>query len=188
MVISSNDLRPGVTIKINAQIFSVIEFLHVKPGKGSAFVRTKLKNLKNGNTIEKTFRAGERLEDARIEKKNFQYSYQTGENLVVIDLETFEQLELTIKQIGKEKVKFLKEEMEVTVVTCDQELISVEIPTFVILEVSETPPGVKGDTAANNNKPAQLETGANIQVPFFVNVGDKVKVDTRTGTYLERAN
>jgi len=188
MVISSNDLRPGVTIKFDNQIFSVVEFLHVKPGKGSAFVRTKLKNLRTENTIERTFRAGEKLEEARIDKKVVQYSYRAGSSFVLIDQETFEQIELDEEKIGKQKIRFLKEEMELTIVSCDEKIISVEIPTFVVLEVKETPPGIKGDTAASNNKPATTETGGILQVPFFINIGDKIKIDTRTNTYLERSN
>ncbi|MDJ0626226.1 MAG: elongation factor P [Candidatus Caenarcaniphilales bacterium] len=186
MVISSNDIRPGVTIKVDNDIWSVVEFLHVKPGKGAAFVRSKLKSLTTGNTMEKTFRAGEKLEDAHIERKEMQYLYKAGEDLALMDNETYDQIELPPTQIGS-KVKYLKEGMNVTVTYCEGKILGVEVPNFVELEVTETPPGVKGDTAASNNKPATLETGAVIQVPFFINVGEKIRVDTRNDSYLDRA-
>jgi len=185
MVISSNDLRPGVTIKVDHDIWTVVEFLHVKPGKGAAFVRTKLKSLKTGNSIEKTFRAGERLDEAIIEKKEMQYLYKAGENYALMDNQSFEQIEVSASQIGP-KAKYLKEEMNVMVIYCDGQILGIDVPNFVELKVVETPPGVKGDTAASNNKPATLETGAVISVPFFVNVGDVIRVDTRDDSYLDR--
>jgi elongation factor P len=187
MVISSNDLRPGVTVKVDHDIWTVVEFLHVKPGKGAAFVRTKLKSLKTGNSIEKTFRAGERLEEALIEKKDMQYLYKAGENFTLMDNSTYEQIEVSAAQIGS-KVKYLKEEMNVLIIYCDGQILGIEVPNFVELKIIETPPGVKGDTAASNNKPATLETGAVIQVPFFVNNGETVRVDTRNDSYLDRVS
>jgi elongation factor P len=185
MVISSNDLRPGVTVKIDHDIMTVIEFLHVKPGKGAAFVRTKLKSLKSGNTIEKTFRAGEKFDEAIIEKKEMQYLYKAGEAFALMDNQSYEQIEVSAQQVGP-KAKYLKEEMNVVIIYCDGQILGIEVPNFVELKITETPPGVKGDTAASNNKPATLETGAVIQVPFFVNVGETVRVDTRNDSYLDR--
>ncbi len=185
MVISSNDLRPGVTIKVDHDIWAVVEFLHVKPGKGSAFVRTKLKSITGGNTIEKTFRAGERLDEALIEKKTMQYLYKAGEDYALMDDDSFEQIEVNAKQIGS-KYKYLKEEMKLQVIYCDGKILGIELPNFVELKVIETPPGVRGDTATNSAKPATLETGAQISVPFFVNTGDTIRVDTRDDSYLDR--
>ena len=185
MVISSNDLRPGVTVKVDHDIMTVIEFMHVKPGKGAAFVRTKLKSLKNGNTIEKTFRAGERLDEANIEKKEMQYLYKAGENFALMDNESFEQIEVSAARIGS-KVKYLKEQMNLLIVYCDGQILNIEMPNFVELKIIETPPSVKGDTAASSSKPATLETGALIQVTFFVNVGETIRVDTRDDSYLDR--
>ncbi len=185
MVISSNDLRPGVTIRVDHDIVTVVEFLHVKPGKGAAFVRTKLKSLKTGSSIEKTFRAGERLEEAIIEKKEMQYLYKAADNFALMDNQSYEQIEVSAAQIGV-KAKYLKEEMNVLVIYCDGQILGIEVPNFVELKISETAPGVKGDTAASNNKPATLETGAVISVPFFVNAGDVVRVDTRNDTYMDR--
>ncbi len=185
MVISSNDLRPGVTVRVDHDIMQVIEFLHVKPGKGAAFVRTKLKSLLTGNTIERNFRAGERFEEALIEKKEMQYLYKAGEAFTLMDNQSYEQIEVSANQIGS-KVKYLKEEMNVLVIYCDGKILGIDLPNFVELKIIETPPGVKGDTAASNNKPATLETGAVISVPFFVNAGDVVRVDTRNDSYLDR--
>ncbi len=185
MVISSNDLRPGVTIKVDHDIMTVIEFMHVKPGKGAAFVRTKLKSLKSGNSIEKTFRAGERLDEANIEKKEMQYLYKAGDNFALMDNESFEQIEVSAGRIGS-KVKYLKEQMNLLIVYCDGQILNIELPNFVELKITETPPAVKGDTAASSSKPATLETGALIQVPFFVNVGETIRVDTRDDSYLDR--
>jgi elongation factor P len=159
--------------------------MHVKPGKGAAFVRTKLKSLKTGNTIEKTFRAGERLDDAVIEKKEMQYLFKAGESFTLMDNESYEQFEVTSEQIGS-KYKYLKEQMNVLIIYCDGQILGIEVPNFVELKITETPPGVRGDTAASNNKPATLETGAVISVPFFVNTGDTVRVDTRNDSYLDR--
>jgi elongation factor P len=185
MVISSNDLRPGVTIKVDHDIMTVVESMHVKPGKGAAFVRTKLKSLKSGNSMERTFRAGERLDEAVIEKKEMQYLYKAGEAFALMDNQSYEQIEVSAQQIGS-KSKYLKEEMNVLIIYCDGQILGIEVPNFVELKITETPPGVKGDTAASNNKPATLETGAVIQVPFFVNAGDVVRVDTRNDSYLDR--
>lgn len=184
-MISSNDLRPGVSIEIDGAPWKVVEFLHVKPGKGAAFVRTKLKNMQNGNVVEKTFRAGESVPSANIEKADMQYLYPEGEGYVFMDMETYEQSAINADQIGG-RVKYLKENMEVAMVRWNDQIIDVELPNTVTLQVTETDPGVKGDTATGGTKPAKLETGAEIQVPLFIKVGEMIRVDTRTDSYLGR--
>lgn len=184
-MISSNDFRTGVTIELDGSVWRVVEFLHVKPGKGSAFVRTKLKNVQNGNVVERTFRAGETVPQANIEKRTMQYTYKDGENFVFMDMETYEEARLNPEQIG-ERVLYLKEEMEVNVLFWEEQVLEVELPTSVFLEVTETDPGVKGDTATGGSKPATVETGAQVMVPLFISVGEKIKVDTRDGSYLGR--
>lgn len=185
-MISTNEFKTGVTVEIDGDVFAIVDFQHVKPGKGAAFVRTKLKNVKTGNVVEKTFRAGEKLPRAHVDRRQMQYLYFTGTEYEVMDNETFEQTSLTEEQIGDAK-KFLKENMVITVAMYQGMPIGVEVPNFVELEVVETDPGIKGDTASGGSKPAKLETGAIVQVPFFINVGDKLRIDTRTGTYMERA-
>lgn len=184
-MISSNDLRTGVTIEVDGDVYSVVEFLHVKPGKGAAFVRTKLKSLTTGAVIERTFRAGEKLTQARIEHRQMQYLYRDGDNYVFMDTETYEQMSLPSEQLG-DKVKYLKEEMVITVLFYEGRTIGIEIPYFIELKVVETEPGLRGDTASGGSKPAKLETGAVVQVPLFVEVGDTIRIDTRTDTYIER--
>ncbi|MEN9204043.1 MAG: elongation factor P [Thermostichus sp. DG_1_6_bins_120] len=184
-MISSNDLRPGTSVEIDGAPYKVIDFLHVKPGKGAAFVRTKLKNMQTGNVVEKTFRAGETLPAATIEKVDMQYLYAEGDNLVFMDMETYEQAPISAAQIGS-SVKYLKENMEVAILRWNGQIIDVELPNTVTLEVVETDPGVKGDTATGGTKPAKLETGAEVQVPLFIKVGERIRVDTRTDTYLGR--
>jgi len=184
-MISSNDFRTGVSIELDGSVWKVTEFLHVKPGKGSAFVRTKLKNVQTGNTVEKTFRAGETVPQANLEKKVMQHTYRDGEDLVFMDMETFEEVRMTEDQVG-DRVKYLKEEMEVNVVKWNEQILEVELPTSVVLEVTETDPGVKGDTATGGTKPAIVETGAQVMVPLFISIGEKIKVDTRNDSYLGR--
>ncbi|NEO27650.1 MAG: elongation factor P [Kamptonema sp. SIO4C4] len=186
-MISSNDFRTGVTIELDGGVWRVVEFLHVKPGKGSAFVRTKLKNVQTGNTVERTFRAGETVPQANLEKRNMQHTYRDADQLVFMDMETFEEARLTEEQIG-DRVKYIKEEMEVNVVMWEGQVLEVELPTSVVLEVTETDPGVKGDTATGGSKPAIVETGAQVMVPLFISVGEKIKIDTRNDTYLGREN
>ncbi len=186
-MISSNDLRPGVSIELDNEPWKVVEFLHVKPGKGAAFVRTKLKNMKSGNVQERTFRASESIPSATIEKVNMQYLYPEGDGYVFMDMETYEQTPLTPDQIGT-SVKYLKEEMEVAILRWNEQVIEVELPNTVVLEVTQTDPGVKGDTATGGTKPATLETGAEIQVPLFIKSGERIRVDTRTDSYLGREN
>jgi elongation factor P len=184
-MISSNDFRTGTSIELDGSVWRVTEFLHVKPGKGSAFVRTKLKNVQTGNTVERTFRAGEMVPQAVIEKKDMQHTYREGDDFVFMDMETYEEARLTADQIGPQ-VKYLKEEMAVNVVTWQERVLEVELPNSVVLEVTETDPGVKGDTATGGTKPAIVETGAQVMVPLFISVGEKIKIDTRNDSYLGR--
>ncbi|MBN8659674.1 MAG: elongation factor P [Candidatus Obscuribacter phosphatis] len=185
-MISSNDFRTGVTIEYNNGIWQVVEFMHVKPGKGAAFVRTKLKNVETGNVLEQTFRAGEKLPTANVEKSEFQYLYRSGENYTMMDQVNFEQMDMTAQQIGS-TVEFMKEGLEgITVLRYNDRVIGVELPNTVELEVTETAPDERGDTSSGGGKPATLESGATITVPFHVKVGDKIKVDTRNRKYLTR--
>ncbi|TSB45402.1 elongation factor P [Alkalicoccobacillus porphyridii] len=185
-MISVNDFKTGLTIVVDNGIWQVLEFQHVKPGKGAAFVRTKLRNLRNGNIQEKTFRAGEKVERAHIENRRMQYLYASGDTHTFMDTESYEQLELQSNQIEYE-LKFLKENMEVHVISYQSETLGVEVPNTVELEVVETEPGIKGDTASGGTKPATLETGITVQVPFFVNQGDRLLIDTRSSSYMSRA-
>ncbi|MFT9848061.1 elongation factor P [Aneurinibacillus sp. REN35] len=185
-MISVNDLRPGTTIEYDGAIYSVIEFQHVKPGKGAAFVRTKLRNLRNGSIKETTFRAGEKVAKARIETKEMQYLYASGEDHVFMDTQTYDQITMPTSQIEHE-LKFLLENMNVSVVMFEGEILGVQVPNTVELTVSETEPGIKGDTASGGTKPAKMETGLMVQVPFFINEGDKLVIDTRNEVYVSRA-
>ncbi|PLT34746.1 elongation factor P [Bacillus sp. V5-8f] len=185
-MISVNDFRTGLTIEVDNGIWQVIEFQHVKPGKGAAFVRSKLRNLRTGAIQEKTFRAGEKVSRAHIENRKMQYLYASGDSHVFMDNETYEQIELPASSIERE-LKFLKENMEVYIMTFQSETLGVELPNTVELEVVETEPGIKGDTASGGTKPATLETGLTVQVPFFVNQGDRLIINTTEGTYVSRA-
>ena len=182
---SSNDFKTGMNLELDGGVWKVIEFLHVKPGKGSAFVRTKLKNVQTGNSVERTFRAGEQVTTANLEKTVEQYTYKDGDQLVFMNMETYEESRLNADQIG-DKVKYLKEGMEVDILTWDDRVLGVELPTSVTLEVTQTDPGVKGDTATGGTKPATVETGATVMVPLFISIGEKIKIDTRSDTYLGR--
>lgn len=184
-MISSNDFRPGVSIVWNGGVWRVVEFLHVKPGKGSAFVRTKLKNVQTGNTVEQTFRAGETVPQANLEKSTIQHTYKDGEDYVFMDMETYEESRLSTAEIG-DRVKYLKEGMEVNVVRWNEQVMEVELPNSVTLEVVQTDPGVKGDTATGGSKPAIVETGAQVMVPLFISIGERIRIDTRNDTYLGR--
>ena len=186
-MISSNDFRTGTTIELDGQVWRVVEFLHVKPGKGSAFVRTKLKSVQSGNVVEKTFRAGESVQQAILEKSNLQHTYVESGDYVFMDMTSFEETRLTPEQIGK-GAKYLKEGMEVNVIFHNGKVLEVELPISITLKVTETDPGVKGDTASGGTKPAILETGAQVMVPLFISVGEMIKVDTRNDTYLGREN
>ncbi|MCY4055433.1 MAG: elongation factor P [Cyanobacteria bacterium MAG CAR4_bin_6] len=184
-MISSNDFRTGTSIELDGQVWRVVEFLHVKPGKGSAFVRTKLKAVVSGNVVEKTFRAGEMVPQAMLEKSSFQHTYKEGEDFVFMDMTSFEEMRLTAQQIGGQR-KYLKEGMDVSILSWNGKPLEVEFPNTVVLEVAQTDPGVKGDTAAGGAKPALLETGAQVNVPLFISTGERIKIDTRNDTYLSR--
>ncbi|MEM1367973.1 MAG: elongation factor P [Cyanobacteria bacterium P01_H01_bin.15] len=186
-MISSNDFRTGVSIVLDGSVWKVVEFLHVKPGKGSAFVRTKLKNVQTGNTMEKTFRAGETVPQAVIEKRTMQFTYRDADQLVFMDMESFEESRLGEKQIG-DRVKYLSEGMEVNVIFWEEQVLEVELPASVVLEVTQTDPGLKGDTATGGTKPATVSTGAQVMVPLFITIGEKIKIDTRNDSYLGREN
>ena len=184
-MISSNDFRPGVSIVLDGSVWRVIDFLHVKPGKGSAFVRTTLKNVQTGKQLEKTFRAGETVPQATLEKVTMQYTYKDGDEFVFMDMESYEEGKLTTAQIG-DRVKYLKEGMEVNVIRWGEQVLEVELPNSVVLEIVQTDPGVKGDTVTGGTKPATLETGAIIMVPLFIAQGERIKIDTREDKYLGR--
>ncbi len=181
----TSDFRNGLIIKFKNDLYSIVEFQHVKPGKGGAFVRSTLKNLRNGKVLDNTFRAGEKVDVVRVERRKYQYLYRDGEFLVCMDNETFEQINVPINLIG-EGSEFLKESLELDILFDGNEIINVEIPIFIELKVIETEPGFKGDTATGALKPARLETGASVNVPLFINIDDVIKVDTRTGEYSER--
>ncbi|MBE7102074.1 MULTISPECIES: elongation factor P [Bacillus cereus group] len=185
-MISVNDFRTGLTISVDNALWQVMDFQHVKPGKGAAFVRSKLRNLRTGSVQEKTFRAGEKVEKAHIENRRMQYLYASGESHVFMDNETYEQIELGENQIERE-LKFLKENMGVSIMTYQDEVLGVELPNTVELKVSETEPGIKGDTASNVTKPATLETGLVVQVPIFINEGEMLIINTGEGKYVSRA-
>lgn len=185
-MISTNEFKTGLTIELEGDVWSVVEFQHVKPGKGSAFVRSKLKNVKTGAVIERTFRAGEKVPRGRLDHRQMQYLYQDGENYVVMDIENYDQISLNKEQMS-DTLKWLKENMTLAVVFFQGNPISVEPPNFVELEVIETDPGIRGDTASGGGKPAKVETGAVVNVPLFINVGDRIRIDTRSGAYMERA-
>ena len=182
---STSEFKNGLTIDLDGDVFQIIEFQHVKPGKGGAFVRTRLRKLATGQVIDKTFRAGESIEIARVERKMLQFLYHTGEDYVFMDNETFDQITLAEKQIGPQ-VKFLKDNSDVMIISFDERILGVELPDTIDVEVVQTDPGLKGDTASGGSKPATIETGAVVTVPLFVNEGDRIRVDTRSEKYIER--
>ena len=184
-MISAGDFRNGVTIEVDGNIFQIIEFQHVKPGKGAAFVRTKLKNIINGGVVEKTFRPTEKFPQARLDRKDMQYLYADGDLFTFMDTETYDQISLNRDTVG-DALKFVKENEVCKVCSHNGSVFAVEPPLFVELEITDTEPGFKGDTATGASKPATVETGAVVSVPLFVNQGDKIKIDTRTGEYLSR--
>lgn len=185
-MLSVNDFKNGLTIEFDNNLWRIVEFQHVKPGKGGAFVRSKLKNLRTGANQEKTFRSTEKVEKAIIDTKSMQYLYADGDNHVFMDTETYEQLELPAAQINDE-LKYLKENMQVSVMMYGSETLGVELPNTVDLAVAATEPGVRGDTSSGGTKPATLETGLVVQVPFFVNEGDLLTINTSDGSYISRA-
>ena len=182
----TSDLRNGLIIRFKNDLYTVVEFLHVKPGKGGAFVRTTIKNLRTGKVLENTFRSGESLEIVRVERRKYQFLFKEAGGFVLMDNETYDQIPVAEEYFGDGR-EYLKEGIEVELLLDDNEkIINVEIPVFVNLKVIETEPGFRGDTATNTFKPAKLETGAQVTVPLFVNEGDLLKIDTRTGGYVER--
>jgi elongation factor P len=186
LAIDTSDFRNGLSIELEGDIWLIVEFQHVKPGKGGAFVRTRLKNVKTGAVLEKTFRAGEKMEQAILERKPMNYLYSSDGEHFFMDMESFEQVSLPGAILG-DGVKYLKENTPVEMLMHREKIIGAEVPLFMELEVTETDPGIRGDTASGGSKPATLETGAVVNVPLFINVGDRVKVDTRNNQYLERA-
>ena len=182
----TSDIRKGLKIELEGEVYTIVEFLHVKPGKGGAFIRTKLKSLTKGSVVEKTFRSGEKLGRPDLEEKKMQFLYSSDDQYCFMDAETYEQTFLTEEQLGSSR-DYLKENTTIAVLMHNNKPIAVELPTFVELAINKTEPGEKGDTVSGGTKAATLETGAVIQVPLFLNEGDVVKVDTRTGTYVERA-
>ena len=184
-MISAGDFRNGITIEVDGNIFQIIEFQHVKPGKGAAFVRTKLKNIKSGGVVEKTFRPTEKCPQARIDRQDMQYLYSDGDLYHFMDQETFEQIALNEESVG-DALKFVKENDICKVCSHNGSVFAIEPPLFVELEITETEPGFKGDTATGATKPAVVETGATVYVPLFVELGDKIKIETRSGEYLSR--
>jgi elongation factor P len=186
-VASTADFRNGMTINLDGTLFTILWFQHHKPGKGNTVVRSKLRNVLTGAVLEKTFRAGERIDEVRLEHRPMTYSYTDGHFYHFMDAQTFEDIPLAGEVIGEEQLKYLKEGMEVDGLVHGENVISVELPYFVILQIVETDPGVRGDTATGGTKPAKLETGAVVQVPLFVNEGDVIRVDRREDKYMERA-
>ena len=185
-MISTNDFRTGLTIELEGEVYTVVDFQHVKPGKGAAFVRSKIKNVRSGGVIERTFRAGEKVETAHVERREMQYLYAAGDSYNFMDTQTFEQLALTADHLG-ENLKYITENMTIVVQVYEGSILGIEVPNFVDLKVVETAPGARGDTVSGATKPATLETGATVQVPLFIEEGDLIRIDTRTGEYLTRA-
>ncbi len=185
-MISVNDFKTGVTIEMEGQAYQVVDFQHVKPGKGAAFVRAKLKNVKTGSVVEKTFRAGEKVARAHLDKREMQFLYKDTDGYNFMDNESYDQISISQESLG-DGSKWLLENMVIEVLLFQENIIGIELPNFVELAVVETEPGVKGDTATGATKLAKLETGASVQVPLFINEGDRLRIDTRTGQYMERA-
>jgi elongation factor P len=183
--VSTAEFRNGLKIEIDGEPYIIVEFQHVKPGKGGAFVRTKMKSLKSGNVIDRTFRSGEKVDVPELEEKTMQYLYAADKDRVFMDTTSYEQLSMSEQQLG-ESINYLKENMEIKVLYFKGQPINIDIPMFVELAIARTDPGVRGDTASGGSKPATLETGAVVKVPFYLNEGDVIKVDTRTGTFIER--
>jgi elongation factor P len=183
--VSTAEFRNGLKIQIDGDPYIIVEFQHVKPGKGGAFVRTKMKSLKSGNVIDRTFRSGEKVDVPELEEKTMQYLYAADKDRILMDTSSYEQVSMSEKQLG-DSINYLKENMEIKVLYFKGQPINIDVPMFVELAIARTDPGVRGDTASGGSKPATLETGAVVKVPFYLNEGDVVKVDTRTGTFIER--
>jgi elongation factor P len=185
MSVDTSQFRNGLKIELDGEPYTIIFFQHVKPGKGGAFVRTKVKNLKNGKVLDRTFRSGEKIDEADVSERRMQYLYQDGEALVFMDNESFEQTPFTAEQVGDSR-KYLKENLDVDVLFWRGKPINIELPSFIEAIITRCDPGLKGDTASGSTKPATIETGAVVQVPLFVKEGERIRVDTRTGVYVER--
>ena len=185
MTISINQISSGTALRIDNGIFVVQEYHHVKPGKGSAFVRVKIKNVKTQQVLEKTFKTADKLDDVELEEKKMQNLYQSGDSYYFMDMESFEEVAVSEEVLG-DLVNYLQENAEVTAYSHEGEILKIELPMFIEVAIEHTEPGFRGDTTRAGNKPATIETGATIQVPLFVEIGDKIKLDTRTGTYVER--
>ena len=185
MAVDTSQFRNGLKIELDGEPFTIVYFQHVKPGKGGAFVRTKVKNLRTGRTLDRRFRAGEKVEEADIEDRRMQYLYQDGESLVFMDMESYDQTPFSLEQVGDAR-RFLKENLDVDVLFWNGKPINIDLPNFIEAVITECEPGEKGDTASNVTKPATLETGAVVQVPLFIKEGEKIRVDTRSGEYVER--
>jgi elongation factor P len=183
--VSTAEFRNGLKIEIDGEPYVIVEFQHVKPGKGGAFVRTKMKSLKSGNVIDRTFRSGEKVDVPELEEKTMQYLYAADKDRVFMDTSSYEQISMSEQQLGG-SINYLKENMEIKVLYYKGLPINIDVPMFVELAIAKTEPGVRGDTASGGSKPATLETGAVVKVPFYLNEGDVIKVDTRTGTFIER--
>jgi elongation factor P len=187
MAVDTSQFKNGLRIELDGEPFAITYFQHVKPGKGGAFVRTKVKNIRNGKIIDKTFRAGEKVELADVEDKRMQYLYRDGENLILMDNQSYDQIPVPAEVVG-DALNYLLENAQVDVLFWRGKPVNVDIPSFVEAQVTETEPGMKGDTASGATKPATIETGATLQVPLFINQGEKIRVDTRNGKYVERVN
>ncbi|HEX9934585.1 MAG TPA: elongation factor P [bacterium] len=184
-MVSTSEFRNGLVIKFEGDLYTMVEFQHVKPGKGGAFVRTRLKNIKTGRVLDKTFRSGDKVEDVRLDRKTVQFLYRGDADFVFMDTVSYEQLHVPETTVG-DAALYMKEALKVDVMYSDDEPVTVELPTFVILKIVKTDPGLKGDTASGGSKPATLESGAVVQVPLFIQEGENIRVDTRTGIYVER--
>ena len=183
---STADFRNGMVLQIDGQLFQIVYFQHVKPGKGGAFVRSKLKNVKTGAVIDRTWTAGGRVNEVRLERRPVQYSYNSGHHYHFMDLETYEDIPIDEDTVGEDQLRYLKEGMECSGLVHDGKVLMIDLPNFIELQVVETDPGVRGDTAQGGTKPAKLETGLTVQLPLFIEVGDVVRIDTRTGKYVTR--
>lgn len=185
MALSINQLKSGLTILLDGDVFMVVEYQHVKPGKGAAFVRTKLKNIKTENVLERTFKTDDKIEEAFVEERKAVFQYRSGDMFHFMDQESFEEIAASTSQL-KDSIKFLKDNLEVSLFFFKDQFLKISLPNFIVFEIKETEPGIKGDTAKSGTKPAKIETGATVQVPLFINAGDTIKLDTRSGQYVER--
>ncbi|MDD5595854.1 MAG: elongation factor P, partial [Candidatus Omnitrophica bacterium] len=185
MALSINDIKAGLTLLIDGEVWLTQDCQHIKPGKGAAFVRVKMRNLKTSNVLERTFRGDEKIEQAYVEERRLQYQYNSGEIYHFMDQDTYEEISISKEAIGEE-IKFLKDNLEIQAYFFKNEPLNINLPNFIEFEIMDTEPGIKGDTAKSGTKPAKIETGATVQVPLFINKGDRIKLDTRSGGYVER--